>query len=144
MAQSRSPETVLMVGSVPLKSSKEVFKEVCRVLSGRLHTIPDGETGDRWNYIGWQLTRFPSAARRMELGGTHLPDTGKRNYTLDSIQPTSYDEAAIASYAEFKQLQNQGLIPPDVRFQISLPTPFNSLIGHLKPEVHAEIEPLYE
>ncbi|KAL9085619.1 MAG: hypothetical protein Q9165_007520 [Trypethelium subeluteriae] len=144
MASSRFPEGVLMVGSVPLASSREVFQEVCKVLSGRLHTIPDGETGDRRNYIGWQLARFPSETRRMELGGTLLPDMGKPNHTVDSIQPTGYDEAATASYAEFKQLQHQGLIPSDVRFQICLPTPFNSIIGHIKPELHAEIEPLYE
>jgi hypothetical protein len=135
---------VLMVGSFPGASSREVFTRVATALPGRLHTIPDGETGDRWNYIGWQLTRFRQEARRMELGGTALPTTGVPAYQLDDVKPTGYDEAAIASYNEFVDLRRQGVISSDMRFQVGLPTPYNVLIGHLKPEVIPAIEPLYE
>ncbi|KAI9696299.1 MAG: hypothetical protein M1820_008222 [Bogoriella megaspora] len=144
MEESRNPEGVLMVGSVPLASSEEVFTKICQALPGRLYTIPDGETGDRWNYIGWQLSKFPSETRRNELGGTPLPDSGVSSYSLESIQPTAYDEVAIASYGKFKELQRNRSIPADVRFQICLPTPLNSIIGHIKPELHSSIEPLYE
>jgi len=133
-----------MVGSVPGASPEEVFTRLTTALPGRLQAIPDGETGERWNYIGWQLQRFPRVARRNELGGTPLPETGIPTFTIADIEPTGYDEAALSSYGEFSRLQKQGIIPTDVRFQIGLPSPYNVLVGHLKPELAYSIEPLYE
>ncbi|KAI6081446.1 hypothetical protein F4821DRAFT_26780 [Hypoxylon rubiginosum] len=138
------PTGVLMVGSVPGASPKEVMERLARALPGRLEAIPDGETGERWNYIGWQLQRFPLVCRRDELGGTPVPETGVPTFTLADIEPTAYDEAAISSYAEFKQLREQNIIPSDVRFQVCLPSPYSVLIGHLKPEVINVVEPFYE
>ncbi|KAI1383850.1 uncharacterized protein F4822DRAFT_417834 [Hypoxylon trugodes] len=140
------PTGVLMVGSVPGASAQEVFVRLATELPGRLQAIPDGETGERWNYIGWQLERFPRVARRNELGGIPLPETGSElpTFTLGDIKPTAYDEVALLSYAEFKRLRQQNVIPPDVRFQIGLPSPYSVLIGHIKPELINAIEPLYE
>ncbi|KAI0405665.1 hypothetical protein F4802DRAFT_166057 [Xylaria palmicola] len=140
------PTGVLMVGSVPGASPQEVFTRLVTALPGRLEAVPDGETGDRWNYIGWQLKRFPRVARRNELGGTPLPEDGAGlpTFTLADIEPTAYDEAALSSYAEFKQLREQNVIPANVRFQIGLPSPYSVLVGHVKPELANVIEPLYE
>ena len=69
------PTGVLMVGSVPGASPQEVFTRLTTALPGRLQAVPDGETGERWNYIGWQLQRFPRVARRNELGGIPLPES---------------------------------------------------------------------
>ncbi|RYC60714.1 hypothetical protein CHU98_g5478 [Xylaria longipes] len=140
------PTGVLMVGSIPGASPQEVFTRLATGLPGRLLTVPDGETGERWNWIGWQLGRFPTVARRNELGGTPLPDSGSGlpTFTLEDIEPTGYDEAALSSYAEFKRLRQQNIIPSNVRFQISLPSPYSVLNGHLKPEASIAIEPLYE
>ncbi|KAI0376104.1 hypothetical protein F5Y04DRAFT_267190 [Hypomontagnella monticulosa] len=138
------PTGVLMVGSVPGASPQEVLERLATALSGRLRTIPDGETGERWNYIGWQLQRFPQVARRSELGGTPIPESGPPTFTLADFDPTAYDEAALSSYTEFKRLREQKIIPPNVRFQIGLPSPFSVLIGHIKPELINAIEPFYE
>jgi hypothetical protein len=139
-----NPVGVLMVGSVPGDSPKDVFERLTAALPGRLQSVPDGETGDRWNYIGWQLTRFPLVARRPELGGTPLPDSGVPNFSLADIEPTGYDEVALSSYAEFVRLRQQNSIPSNIRFQVCLPSPYNVLIGHLKPEVISAVEPIYE
>ncbi|KAI1139218.1 hypothetical protein F5Y05DRAFT_341571 [Hypoxylon sp. FL0543] len=140
------PTGVLMVGSVPGTSPQEVFTRLVTALPSRLQAVPDGEIGERLNYIGWQLERFPPVTRRIELGGTPLPGSGSElpTFTLEDIKPTAYDEVALSSYAEFKRLRQQGIIPSDVRFQIGLPSPFNVLIGHVKPELINAIEPLYE
>ncbi|KAI0799440.1 hypothetical protein GGR55DRAFT_480399 [Xylaria sp. FL0064] len=140
------PAGVLMVGSIPGTSPQEVFMRLTIALPGRLQAVPDGETGERWNYIGWQLQRFPSIARRNELGGTPLPESGSPlpTFTLEDIKPTAYDEVALSSYSEFKQLREEGKIPSNLRFQICLPSPYNVLTGHLKPELVKAIEPLYE
>lgn len=133
-----------MVGSVPGASPQEVFTRLITALPGRLQAVPDGETGERWNYIGWQLQRFPRVARRDRLGGVPLPESGLPTFTLADIDPTAYDEAALASYTEFRRLREQNIIPADVRFQIGLPSPYSVLTGHIKPELADAIEPLYE
>jgi methionine synthase II (cobalamin-independent) len=135
---------VLMIGSVPGTGPSEVFSRLLAALPGRLQAIPDGETGERINYVGWQLQRFPPVAQRNELGGTPLPELGPPTFSLEDIKPTAYDEVALSSYADFTRLRQQKLIPPGVRFQIGLPSPYNVLKAHLKPEAANAIEPLYE
>lgn len=145
MADFQPPSSVLMVGSIPLPTAQDVFTKVCTALPGRLSAVPDGEVGERGNFIGWQLRRFPSDAIRYELGGTKPAGESKPHYDkLDFVQPTQYDDVAISSYETFVQLRAQGVIPQGVRFQVCLPTPFNSIIGHTRPEFHEQLEPLYE
>lgn len=48
------PYGVHLVGSVPLANAEEVFRTTSSILGGRLRRIPDGETGVRSNWIGWQ------------------------------------------------------------------------------------------
>lgn len=50
----------------------------------------------------------------------------------------------MASYGEFSKLRPEGIIPPGVRFQVSLPTPVNVLGNLVKPAWMARVEPLYE
>ena len=138
------PSGVLLVGSVPGESADEVFMKVCPPLKDRLSSIPDGEVGSRHNYIGWQLDKFPQETRHFFLGGVENGQESAKGFDLYSIRPTEYDRAAISSYATFKELRERSVIPQDIRFQVSLPTPFNCIQGHIRPEFHEELEPLYE
>ena len=68
------PVGVHLVGSVPLGGAEEVFRRVAAVLGDRLRRIPDGETGPRSDWIGWQYPVFssqpqfePGLARRLLL-----------------------------------------------------------------------------
>ena len=57
------PPVVHLNGSIPLANAGEVFRVTSSILGNRLHHIPDGETGIRTNWIGWQasfLARNPS------------------------------------------------------------------------------------
>ncbi|KAF1972440.1 hypothetical protein BU23DRAFT_643587 [Bimuria novae-zelandiae CBS 107.79] len=90
---------VLMVGSVPGTGPQEVFSRLLAALPGRLQAISDGETGERNNYIGWQLQRFPRVARRNELGGTPLPDLGPPTFSLEDIEPTACAKSRAADFA---------------------------------------------
>ncbi len=49
---------VYLVGSVPLASARDVFETVSAALGPRLKRIPDGETGDRINWVFWQEKLF--------------------------------------------------------------------------------------
>jgi len=42
---------VHLVGSVPLKNAREVFETVCAALGPKLKRVPDGETGERSDWI---------------------------------------------------------------------------------------------
>jgi len=48
---SPSPREVLLVGSVGLKDSEEVFRTVGPLLGARMKRIPDGETGPRTSWV---------------------------------------------------------------------------------------------
>ncbi|KAL5343835.1 hypothetical protein BJX70DRAFT_393257 [Aspergillus crustosus] len=139
-----SPTGVLLLGSIPLSSTDEVFNKIPAALPNRLLTIPDGETGSRLNWIGWQIAFFPKEALRPTLGGTELPADHSGTFTQDSIEPSQYDDRALESYKRFVELREQGIIPKNVRFQVSLPSPYACVQGHTKPELHAQLEPLYE
>ncbi|KAL2837955.1 hypothetical protein BJY01DRAFT_258199 [Aspergillus pseudoustus] len=138
-----TPTGVLLVGSIPLSSTDKVFTKICSALRDRLYSIPDGETGIRGNYIGWELDCFPKEAIRYFLGGID-PPPGHLGFTLESIKPSQYDTAALDSYKRFTELRAQGIIPQGIRFQVCLPSPLNCILGHTRPELYAELEPLYE
>ena len=144
MAESRAPSGVLLVGSVPLDSAREVFNKVTSALPGRLLAIPDGETGERCNYVAWQKQCCPLETVYKIHGGIEKTDKHPQSYTLDSVRPTRYDEVAVSSYGQFKKLQETGSLPQDLRFQVCMPTPINSVQGWIRPEYAVELEPFYE
>ena len=45
---------VLLVGSVPAESAEGVFLLLAKELGSRAKRYPDGETGERINWIRWQ------------------------------------------------------------------------------------------
>ena len=47
------PRDVHLVGSVPGANAAEVFERVSAALGPRLKRIPDGETGERADWITW-------------------------------------------------------------------------------------------
>lgn len=144
MAESSPATGVLLVGSIPLDSTEEVFRTICKELPGRLNSIPDGETGSRDTYIVWQKDRFPAEARRQlpYADGVDLP-ADHPGFTPDSIKPTGYDGPALESYQKFADLKSQGVIPGHMRFQVCLPHPLDCIQFYLRDEHHAELGEYY-
>lgn len=142
----QQPAGVLLVGSIPLSTAEEVFTIVPPTLQkGKLHALPDGEPGERDTYILWQRERFPAEARHKNFlsQGTDLP-ANHPGFTKDSIAPTGYGDAACSSYKKFARLQQGGVIPADLRFQVSLPSPQDCIHFYLRTEYHAKLGPFYE
>ena len=146
----KSSSGVHLVGSVPLASASEVFTTTCSHLGALISRVPDGETGERTNWIGWQLPKLAGAH------GLALQEDPDREYgTAGQIYMTAaadevaldnlgYKDAALASYSEFKTLKSEGQIPQDVRFQVCLPTPLAPVHLYVCPEDQAAFEPIYE
>lgn len=57
---------------------------------------------------------------------------------------TGYDTAAIESYAVFKKLRDEGVIPQAVKFQVGLPTAGNVVPVFIEKAFQAKVWPLYE
>ncbi len=149
---SSQPRGVHLVGSVPLANAEEVFRTASSILGDRLRRLPDGETGDRTNWIGWQinfLARNPNFEVRPPDPEAYapLPSIKLRSpMSSDDItfENLGYADAALASYALFSQLKQEGALPAHYRFQVSLPTPLAPVAAFVVSEDQATVEPAYE
>jgi hypothetical protein len=146
------PRGAHLVGSVPLRDAEEVFRTASSILGGRLRRIPDGETGVRRNWIGWQiefLARSPvvEVVPRDPDAYTPIPAARLRpGVSPDEIafETLGYADAARASYGVFARLKQEGVIPAGVRFQVSLPTPIATVVAFFPAQDQATVEPAYE
>lgn len=140
---------VHLVGSVPLSTNTETFHKVMKALPHRLRRIPDGETGKRDNFVHCQgsvFIRSPFIMYPHDLAGSPFEgqDLSASKGAKIQLGSTGYDDAALSSYKEFVRLRKEGVIEPEMRFQVCLPTPVNVLFGWVRPEYQAEAEPVYE
>ncbi len=146
------PRGVHLVGSVPLKDAEEVFRTSSVTLGRRLRRIPDGETGIRSNWIGWQI-EFLGQSPQVEMippdpnAYAPLPSVRLRaGVSPDEIsfENLGYADAALASYPVYSRLKLEGAIPPNTRFQVSLPTPMATVAAFFPVQDQATVEPAYE
>src|SRR5271154_5548652 len=145
---------VYLVGSVPMASAGEVFEKVSSALGSRIKRLPDGETGERGDWISWLepvFSEHPSFQKSGEFFRVHATGTGRERYTLKpGIKPQDvrfdnlfYADIAKASFAEFTQLKAAGPIPAGTKFQVDL-VPAHSVIWlFLVDALHAPIDPIY-
>jgi len=145
---------VHVVGSVPLADADSVFLTVSAVLGNAISRIPDGETGDRLGWIGWQHGKLAQQAwLRPQQADVAYYEEDKR--ALFEIVPGTPDEAirvgnlgyadaALASYARFSALQRAGRLDAALRFQVSLPTPLAIAASYIAPSCQAAVEAAIE
>jgi hypothetical protein len=144
-----------LVGSVNLPDADHVFRTASEHLGSRLRRIPDGEVGERYYWIQFQRDRLAATAGISRVDGEARFLRGQfdgRQLFLDgTVEPADlvfpslgYAEAAIDSYATFRALRDAGVIGPDVRFQVSLPTPAAVIASFIVPDSRAALEPAYE
>ncbi len=145
---------VHLVGSVPLRNAREVFSTVSGVLGSRLKRIPDGETGERSDWITWLEPAFsenPALEKSDELFRVHATGTARIRYRLRPGKSANdvrfdnlfYADVAAASYEEFAALKREGTVPKNCRFQIDL-VPAHSVIWlFLQDDLHQPLDPIY-
>lgn len=151
MSDTFVPDGVHLVGSVPFASADEVFRRVPDVLGPHLRRLPDGETGERSEWIRWQygiLAACPGLEPAEPEEGA-LPTPRLRlapGSQADSLQlgALGYADAAVASYAVFDRLRHEGVVPAGVRFQVSLPTPLAPVLAYIRSEMQGAFWPVYE
>ena len=150
---------VLLVGSVPLEDAEAVFKAAGLILGRRIHAVPDGETGSRLQWINWQSRTFdvhPLFGRSPEPTGDWRTDNANwkstgwfalhENVSADAVSFGSlgYASVALDSYKAFLRCKENGILVPDCRFQVSLPTPYNVIDQLVVPRDRLGVEPALE
>lgn len=147
----RESDGVLLVGSVPRDSAEEVFKTCAAILGDHLQALPDGEVGVRKSWIQCQAVLVFNGHPAVEtICRPGSADGLARDYTDNwsfrlrlgsealSFGDLGYARWANESYRVFRSLRERGVIPPSVRFQVSLPTPLAGCVTYFESPADRE------
>jgi hypothetical protein len=137
------------VGSIPGTTVEQVMTRCARAAGDEVFAFTDGELGPRQRWAVGLLELLWSKHPDFELvsrgyendpeaskdpGERRVFDTYKvregvdpRTVSLDDLFP--YAAFGIESYATFKRLRDDGVLPAGARFQVSLPTPHAAVVG---------------
>jgi hypothetical protein len=147
------PTSVHFNGGVNLPDAETVMREIASRVPEGVRRIPDGETGDRQQWIFFQLQKFwqtPGLEQAVEpdfsKGYEQLPKVRlAENQDPDSVAwpDLGYADAYLDSYRTFTRLRDEGVIPRGVRFQVEYPTPLASISGWVVPEDQDRLEASY-
>jgi hypothetical protein len=145
-SSTEKPLECLLVGSVPLASSEEVMRRCAGVLSGVTNQFPDGEVGERSNWIFWQNEVFQKNEQFVDaspIEGMYQAGIRPGHSGPIVFEDLGYAQAATESYSTFCKLRDEGVMPKDARFQVSLPTPLAVVTFYTVLDDRARIEEAY-
>jgi hypothetical protein len=132
---------VLLVGSIPLDTVEQVFREFGRPLGSALKAMPDGEVGPRKHWISrihyevlaghpeLETVRYPAPENGVERRNPRNASDSYLFKVKDGIEHVrfgdpgwrvGYARDAINSYFVFKTLREKGELPKGLRMQVSL------------------------
>jgi len=135
-------QELLMVGSVPLDSASEVLTTFGKPLGRFLRTIPDGEVGPRRYWISrvhWhvfalhpdlEIVQRPRRDNGVERLVPHDDHDGWKFKVKEGVESVVFGDPgwrlgyaldALNSHFVFRTLKEKGILPPHVKFQVSLP-----------------------
>ena len=143
---------VQLVGGMALDTVDEVFAAVGRQLGPYVKRVPDGEVGPRRHWFTWQQPLLmknpflePDPAQVQPYGGGFLIKLAP-GVRADEIRigELGYAREARASYEDFKEAQEKGVLPANLRFQVSLPTPYAVVGSFCVDEARGAVMPAYE
>jgi hypothetical protein len=150
-----SPAHAHFNGSVNLADAESVMREIATRVPSGLRRVPDGETGDRGNWIFFQMQKFlqsPLLVPARPLGAAEGDYEQVPQVRLaDGVDPAQmtwpdlgYADAYLGSYATFAALRRDGVIGDGVRFQVEYPTPLASIGAYVVPEQQQALLGSYE
>jgi hypothetical protein len=149
IGRRRQDLIVHLVGSIPLPDTETVLRRVCEAVGPYLVRIPDGETGIRKTWIKFLqdvLAQNPAIEWAQDVPPFKFVQwDGKliREIPRLRLKPgakpdplafnTGYADMALQSWAVFERLRRARLIPADIKFQVSLPTPTAPIYNNMLP-----------
>ena len=135
-------DELLLVGSIPLDTPKDVFETFGAPLGRYLSAMPDGEVGPRSHWISRIHYQVLAAHPELEVLAHPRPDNGiERQFphdnsdrwqfkVRDGVERVRFGDPgwrlgfardAVNSYFVFQTLREQGVLPRHLRFQVSMP-----------------------
>jgi hypothetical protein len=159
---------LLLVGSIPLDTPQEVFATFGAPLGKYLFAIPDGEVGPRRHWVSRVHYQVLAAHPELDVVRRPAPDENgvERQFprnagdawgfkVKDGVEQVrfgdpgwrlGYARDAVNSYFVFRVLKEKGVLPPHIRFQVSIPMVNSVLPPRIFPNVSDldKIRPGYE
>jgi len=139
---------VLLVGSVPFDTVEEVMEICAGSLGAHAYALPDGELGERRNWIqalpSLVYSKIPElepirvvAPEDVKSPPSHDPELMKATRGTYKLKPgvtefemeLPYAADAITAYGVFRKMREAGDVAPGVRFQASLPCTVDATVG---------------
>ena len=141
-----APRPVYFVGTIGLDTANDVFAAVGSCLGNHLRQVPDGEVAGRRQWVTYQFPVLRSygflrpvpPSRFLPLELNDAADAPPIRFA-----ELGYAREARTSYSDFCAARDRGLIPPGVRFQVGMPTPFAVLSTFLTPAAAMAVEEEY-
>ena len=143
---------VHLVGSVPCSNEREVFTTISRELGAFVQRIPDGETGQRADWITWlepvfagheafepsgELFRLHGAMQKRDRRYRLKSGFSPERVTFDNL---FYADIAIRSYATFAELKRQGIVPSHCKFQVDLVPAHSVILLYVEDDLQRAID----
>jgi hypothetical protein len=159
---------LLLVGSIPLDTPREVFETFGTPLGKYLFAMPDGEVGPRRHWISRIHYQVLAGHPELEVLQHPGPDENgverqaPRNAAdawwfkvKEGVRAARFGDPgwrlgfardAINSYFVFSVLKEKGVLPAHLRFQVSIPMVNSALPPRIFPDVRdlEKIRPGYE
>jgi hypothetical protein len=139
---ARVTSDLLLVGSLPADSAESAFRAASELFGDMVFALPDGETGARAAWVGYERERLVRPHPDVEIVAVTESPTGIPRHAYetpvfkirDGVTDLRWEswpriDEAVASYGLFRELRQEGAIPDQVRFQVCLPFPSSALNG---------------
>jgi hypothetical protein len=145
-----------LVGGLKAPDAETAMRTAGGILGRHLHSLTDGETGARNQWIFWQLDQLAAVEGIETAGMKSMPAADNPDYSqfpqlsVDTsvtelpARALGYADAAEASYATFRRLRDEGAIPAALKFQVSLPTAYATVAAWVRQEDQERFFPIYE
>lgn len=125
-------------GGVNLADGETVMREIAGRVPHGVRRIPDGETGDRQQWIFFQFEKFIGTPGLEQAAARDEPAEGYEQMPkvrlAKGVGPEKvswpnlgYADAYRESFQTFRRLRDEGVIPAGTRFQVEYPTPLASV-----------------
>ncbi len=131
---------LLLVGSLPARSTEAAFRAGAELFGDLVFALPDGETGPRAAWVGYERERLTRSHPDVVVVEETDSPTGIPRHAYETpvfavrpgVSELHFDswpriDDAIDSYHQFRGLRAEGAIPHHTRFQIGLPFPSSAM-----------------
>ncbi|NDK90004.1 hypothetical protein GYA93_10480 [Gordonia desulfuricans] len=129
-----------LTGSINVPDVDAAFDLVGTHLQPGVRRIPDGEPGDRANWVLTQADHFLANPTLDVVDGRAQVRPG----TPAALRPVDYHTTAADSYRSFLRARDAGRLAAESRFLVSIPTPFNAVNSFVTFDSQVEVAAAYE